>query len=294
MRRRVRRAGIGRSLRMFSLLRRKPLFSICIPAYRAHEFIEDTINSALRQSVDDVEIIISNDASLHPSDLSRWQGHAGIRLFQHRKRLGWVENSNFALSRARGRYFMVLPHDDVLEPTYLEECHRVLESDAEVFAAYSDIETDARLMQASEARGLLSARIAHVMSNLYNGYSYRALMQRKPRNWKYLKLQSNLPTNFCVDSTWILQQACLGELRRIPKPLYWKRMFERNTHQKWRELPGEKLLWAWKQHCVQMRLIASKFVNDAGLIDELFVHRCDARRVKEAPKYLKDLFSHTN
>lgn len=181
----------------------------------------------------------------------------------------------------------------LLKPSYVEECHRVLEKYPQTFAAYSDIETINGRIQASEATGPIELRIGNVMKNLYNGYSYRALMRRQSRDWQHLRLRPNPPTDFCVDSTWILQQACLGELRRVPKPLYRKRSFERSTHHSWRQIPGDQLLAAWRVHCAQMKDIAASYIDDAAFIDALFEHRSNASNVREAPQYLKLLFRET-
>jgi hypothetical protein len=125
------------------------------------------------------------------------------------------------------------------------------------------------------------------MCNLYNGYSYRALMRRQPEHWDRLRMLPNPPTNFCADSTWILQQASFGELRRVPLNLYWKGQPPTSVHAKWPRIPPRQLHEAWTRHCTQMGQIARTMVSDAALIAELVAHRLDARRVAEAPGFLK-------
>lgn len=267
---------------------RQPLVSICLPIYRSEAFIRDTLLSALGQTVRDVEIVISNDGA-HPTPaLDEFRGRSRIRILEPRDRLGWVENSNFVLSQALGRYFMILPHDDLLSPTYLEACLRILEDEPDCFSAVSDIALDGGVMTASEVRGGLVDRVGHVMRNLYNGFSYRALMRRRPCDWDRLKLLPNPPTDFCVDTTWILQQAGFGELRRVPEALYWKALPPTSTHRAWSRIPHPQLREAWACHCRQMEAIALSFLPDPELVAELVRHRRDARRVAEAPYYLKD------
>ncbi|MFQ6547356.1 glycosyltransferase family 2 protein [Aestuariibius sp. 2305UL40-4] len=274
---------------MIPFLKPRPLVSVCIPAYRSQDFIRETVQSALDQTVSDIEIIISNDGGHPTPDLRPFRSHPNVRIYEQRRRQGWVRNSNLALSKARGAFFMILPHDDLLRPTYLEECLRILEEDDAVFGAYSDIGRDGGLMIASEVPGTVEARMIHVMQNLYNGYSYRALMRRRPRDWAGLRLTPNPPSDFCVDTTWILQQAALGELRKVPRPLYWKRIHDRNTHTQWRTLPGHMLAAAWRRQCLQMGKIALRATGDAELVAELVAHRLDPRNVAEAPAHLKAL-----
>lgn len=278
---------------MVWFLRPRPLVSICMPIYRAEEFIRDTILSALGQTVRDIELVISNDGGHETPALDAFRGCRAVRIYQQRKRLGWVGNSNFVLGRARGRYRMILPHDDQLQPTYLEACLGILESEPECFSVVSDIAHEGGLMTASEVRGHLADRISNVMRNLYNGYVYRALMRWPERDPRRLDLIPNPPTDFCVDSTWILQQACYGELRRVPEALYWKTFLPTSTHAAWARITPVQLRDAWTRHCRQMGAIALAAAPDAAFVSELVQHRLDARRVAEAPHYLKTTFEDT-
>lgn len=272
---------------MTAALQRRPLVSICVPAYKSQDFVFHTLNSACGQTVSDIEIIVSNDGAHRTPALDRFRGMRNIRIYQQPQRLGWVQNSNFALSMATGRYYMILPHDDVLDATYVEECLRILESEPQCFAAHSDIAMRQGLAQAKDILGPPEARVRLVMEKLYNGTTYRALMRRRPEDWERLKLRRNPPTDFCVDTTWILQQACLGEVRRVPKTLYRKRLPPNSTHSRWAFIPPAELRRAWAEHCRQMGEIASSVIPDGALVSELVSHRSDARNIDEAPPYLK-------
>jgi len=272
---------------MTVIIHRRPLVSICVPAYRSQDFIQDTIEAALGQTVRDIEIIVSND-SAHPTPaLDQFIGHGSITIHQQPQRLGWVDNSSFVLSQATGSFFMILPHDDRLEPGYVEACLDMLEREPACFAAYSDIVMLGNTAVASEVRGTITERVSLVMQDLYNGYSYRALMRRRPADWERLKLMHNPPTDFCADTTFILQQACIGELRRVPAALYTKNFGTENTHAQWPGIPAPVLREAWAEHCRQMGRIAAAAIGEGDFVADLVNHRLDARRVQEAPPYLK-------
>jgi glycosyltransferase involved in cell wall biosynthesis len=279
---------------MPAVARHQPLVSIGIPAYRSEAFIAATIRSALCQTVSDIEIIVSNDGA-HPTPaLDSFRDHPQIRILTPPVRLGWVANSSYVLSQATGEFFMLLPHDDLLAPTFVEACLQLLGREPSCFAAYSDLGTERGVIRATEVRGTITERVRHVMCNLYGGYSYRALMRRRPQDWNLLQLIPNAPTDFAVDSLWIMQQARFGELRRIPEPLYWKNFYEHSTHSRWAELPPAQLLNAWRNHCHQMGRLASTLVADEPLVSALVKHRLDARRVHDAPNYLKALMATTD
>lgn len=273
---------------MFGFLRKRPLVSICVPAYRSQAFIAETLESALNQTVKRVEIVVSNDGA-HPTPaLEALRQHPKVRIFDRPRRLGWVANSDFVLSQARGAYFMLLPHDDVLAPGYLAACLDLLETGDGAFAACSDIASDRGEMQATEVRGAAPERVSHVMRDLFSAYSLRAVMRRRPRDREHLRLRRNPPTDFAADTTWMLQQACLGELRRVPQPLYWKRYRAGSTHDAWARLRAPALRAAWRAHCGQMAEIAGSRIDDAAVVARLLSHRLDPRRVAEAPAYLVD------
>lgn len=274
---------------MLAVARHRPLVSICIPTFRSEAFIGATVRSALGQTVDDIEIIISNDGGHPTPTLDAFCKHPRIHIHSPPMRLGWVANSNYVLSRASGQFFMLLPHDDLLAPRFVEACLHVLMKEPDCFAAYSDIGTERGSLRATEVRGTIAERVRHVMCNLYGGYSFRGLMRCRPQDWDLLELRPNPPTDFAVDSLWIMQQSRFGELRRIPETLYWKSFSATSTHAEWAHIPPAELLEAWRNHCLQMGSIARTLVADDRLVSVMVKHRLDARLVHDAPHYLKSL-----
>lgn len=261
--------------------------SICIPTYRSAEFIEPTLQSVLAQTVSDFEICISNDAGEANSVLETYRDHPKVRVVDQKRRLGWVGNTNAALELARGDYFMVMPHDDRLEPEYLQACLDVLEADPGAFAAVSDLVVDGRLAASQDIRGDALDRARQIMTDLHRGVSYRALMRRDPTQWSALRLRANPPSDFAVDTLWMLQQARFGEIRRVARPLYLKFVRESSARVGWREMPDHDKREAWFAHCRQMRALLLEWLPDEAECQDLYLHRLDPRRVVEAPGYMK-------
>jgi glycosyltransferase involved in cell wall biosynthesis len=95
--------------------------TICIAAHNAADFIEGTLQSAIDQTHDQFKILVSVDpGNDHTSEVVRkiWKGKK-IKIFLQKQRLGWVGNTNFLLNQIRTRYYMILPHDDLIEKEYL-------------------------------------------------------------------------------------------------------------------------------------------------------------------------------
>lgn len=107
-----------------------PLVSVCIPTYQGAAFLSATIDSVLNQSYPHYEIWILDDNS--PDDtqaiVSRYTDPR-IRYVRHVQNLGPEGNWNRCLALAQGKYFKLLPHDDLLAPDCLQEQVAVLEAD---------------------------------------------------------------------------------------------------------------------------------------------------------------------
>ena len=102
----------------------EPCVSIVIPAYRP-EFLREAVQSALAQTYENVEVIISDDGDegVAPRILDALSGHPRFdRVSYHHnaRRLGGAINYVAAFERARGPYVKFLNDDDLLAPRCVE------------------------------------------------------------------------------------------------------------------------------------------------------------------------------
>jgi glycosyltransferase involved in cell wall biosynthesis len=106
-----------------------PTVSVCIPTYRGAAHIAETIESALAQTFADFELLIIDDAS--PDETGEVVARYRDPRVQYvrERNAGVEENWNRCLRLARGRYFKLLPHDDLIAPDCLARQVRVLEAD---------------------------------------------------------------------------------------------------------------------------------------------------------------------
>lgn len=129
-----------------------PRVSVCIPTYRGSATIGAAIESVLAQSLTDFELIVIDDGS--PDDTRAIvEGFADSRLIYVRSEhnLGPQGNWNRCLELARGKYFKLLPHDDLLHPHCLERQVAVLDTDRDerialVFSAREVLGPDRRVL----------------------------------------------------------------------------------------------------------------------------------------------------
>jgi glycosyltransferase involved in cell wall biosynthesis len=107
-----------------------PLVSVCIPTYQGAAFLPATIDSVLNQSYSNIEIWILDDNS--PDDTQAVVAcytDSRIRYLRNVENLGPEGNWNKCFDFARGKYFKLLPQDDLLEPDCLQEQVSLLEAD---------------------------------------------------------------------------------------------------------------------------------------------------------------------
>lgn len=106
-----------------------PLISIGLPVVKS-DFLIKSIDSCLKQSYNNIEIIIQNNAKDQniKDEINRIVSkYSDIRIkyFETKKQLPMVQNWNATLHKANGEYFCILCDDDFWEPTFLEEIIRL-------------------------------------------------------------------------------------------------------------------------------------------------------------------------
>jgi len=129
-----------------------PKVSVCIPTYRGGATIAAAIESVLAQSFGDFELIVIDDVS--PDDTRVVVEHFSdprLIYLRNERNLGPQGNWNRCLEVAKGAYFKLLPHDDLLYPRCLERQVAALDADhdqrlALVFSARNVLGPDGRLL----------------------------------------------------------------------------------------------------------------------------------------------------
>ncbi len=107
---------------------RSPRVSVCVPALDAADFLVDTIQSVLAQSVSDWELIISdNNSSDQTLAIAQSYSDPRIRVMTTDTTLSMDESWNRALSFATAPYVKLLCADDLLHPQCLERQLLILE-----------------------------------------------------------------------------------------------------------------------------------------------------------------------
>ncbi len=110
--------------------------SIIVPTYNSAETLPRTIDSALQQTVDDIEIIIIDDASEDSTnEVIKNFADERIKYFSHEQNRGGSAARNTGLEHATGDYVAYLDADDEWLPQKLEKQITVLENKPDEWVA---------------------------------------------------------------------------------------------------------------------------------------------------------------
>jgi teichuronic acid biosynthesis glycosyltransferase TuaG len=93
-----------------------------LPVYNGEQYLKDAIESALRQTFQNFELLVSDDCSRDASsEIIRTcaENDPRIKHWRNSKNLGLFENYNEAMRHARGKYIKLYAQDDFWDETIL-------------------------------------------------------------------------------------------------------------------------------------------------------------------------------
>ncbi len=205
-----------------------PTVSIGLPVFNGANYLEAAIGSILAQTFPDFELIISDNASTDATEaIGRRYAAADPRVRYHRNEtnIGGARNQKQTVDMSRGRYFRLAAHDDLIAPTFLEECVAVLEKDPDVVICYpGTVVIDADGNDVSEyqsERGTASRpskRFAELAFRTHNCDAVYGVMRGSV-------VRSTPPMgNFIdADKVFLCNLAMWGPFQAIHRPLFYKR-----------------------------------------------------------------------
>ncbi len=100
-----------------------PRVSVIVPVYNAEKFLSLCLDSLVKQTYSNLEIIVINDGSTDGSQeiISNYQKRYPQIISYQKKNEGIAETRNFGLSKISGEYFGFLDSDDIAETTMIEK-----------------------------------------------------------------------------------------------------------------------------------------------------------------------------
>ena len=120
----------------------QPLVSVLIPTYNSAAYIERALNSAVRQTHRNLEVVVQDNASSDATfEIAAEHARSDRRISVERNQtnIGPWRNWQAALSRCSGDYIKVLWSDDWMEPTCIAECLQRLEQTLDAAVVFTGV-----------------------------------------------------------------------------------------------------------------------------------------------------------
>lgn len=110
---------------------KQPLVTVLIPVYNGTEFLDQALQSVLKSTYKNIEVILVDDGSTDAS-VKKCQTYAtkykNVHLYGFSKNKGMTRCLNFGVRQAKGKYIARFNQDDIMMPKRLEQQVAFLES----------------------------------------------------------------------------------------------------------------------------------------------------------------------
>lgn len=115
-----------------------PIISIVVPCYNQSQYLRETLDSLLIQSISNWECIIVNDGSTDNSlaVANRYVEKDNRFIVVDKPNGGLADARNVGIRSSHGKYVLPLDSDDLIAPTYAEKAVSYLENHPEVILVY--------------------------------------------------------------------------------------------------------------------------------------------------------------
>ena len=107
--------------------------SVIIPYYNREQYIDETVQSVLAQTLKPIEIIIVNDRSRESSRRHLDRYADTCRILDLPENVGLAAARNAGMRAARGKFIALLDDDDIWLPQKLEVQRRYMQEHPECF-----------------------------------------------------------------------------------------------------------------------------------------------------------------
>lgn len=99
-----------------------PLISIGVPTINRAKLLSECLRSCLNQTYENIEIVISDNASSDNTEETIMSiDDNRIRYHRQSTTIPAIDNWNFCINKAEGKFFTFVSDDDILEPEYVKK-----------------------------------------------------------------------------------------------------------------------------------------------------------------------------
>ncbi len=120
---------------------KKPLVTIVLPVYNGEKYLQETINSVLKQTFSDFDFLILDDVSTDKSvEVIKSFSDPRIKFVRNETNLGSVGTPEKGMEMSNTKYIARIDQDDIWLPSKLEKQIKIMEADDSVGICGTSIE----------------------------------------------------------------------------------------------------------------------------------------------------------
>lgn len=214
-----------------------PKILIAMPLFEGWEHVGQTLESIKRQTYGNYRVLISvdgNDQRSYDACEPFMEDPRFERVLQPHH-LDWDGNMTWLGHQLREDFFCYWQHDDYCDPTYLETLVDHAKRHPQAASIYCDMKIYGDINRDVQIPSQTGFTLERVMRQVmaYDPAVIRCLIRADA-------MRASLPIT--VVSTWCMAVARVGELHRVPKLLYYRRIRPGSLTHTLPERPAE-VLW---------------------------------------------------
>ena len=221
------------------MVKSSPRVAVGMPVYNGEEFIHAAIDSILQQTFEDLELVISDNASTDRSE-EICRDYAAkdkrVRYIRNDRNIGASDNYNAAYLNSNSEYFKWASCSDICEEHFLEKCIEILNQDQSVVLSYPKTV----LFENSIGDGRLIDDHMHILDDspciryqqFMEGVQLNNAMNGVLRS-SALKHSALIKPFFSSDTALMAELVLYGKFHEVEGSYYYRRMDEKTaTHLK--------------------------------------------------------------
>jgi glycosyltransferase involved in cell wall biosynthesis len=227
-----------------------PRVTIGFTTFNVERYLRGALDAVLAQDFTDYEVVMCDNQSTDSTwDICREYASRDprFRVFRNPTNVGLAGNIRRVMSLARGEYFRLTAHDDLMAPTVLRRCVEVLDANPRAVLAYPMTtvidENGTRVYDWNGDPDIRGANAALRVAAYVRGWSMINELFGVIRT-KDLRAVSPFGQYVSADKQFMVELAARGEFHLIPERLFYRRFHQFNT---FGERSTSREVYAWME-----------------------------------------------
>ena len=225
--------------------------SVGVPVFNGEKYLKTSLDSLVKQTYKNLEIIISDNGSTDKTkDICEQfaKCYENIHYYRCEKNRGlaWNHNNTFYLST--GGYFFWFSYDDILHEEYIEKCVDIYTKYSGISVVYSKIKIIDKLgytiPMKENALDLFACNIYNRFKLCLSPMQYYHSIHYGIIKRDILSKIKLLDDSLGADRCFVARLSLMGKIYQIPEYLFFRRRHENNFGTIHKEMtvyrPGEK------------------------------------------------------